>query len=164
MAPDWNLIMTRSSLFLLVASIVTVSFSSGCGSRGGPPLGTVTGKVTLDGEPVPGLRITFIPEDRGSPSYGGTDENGEYRLYFNQKRAGAELGSHKVIIENREPETDDSGKLIDDTPIVKIPKKYQQPGQLTADVSSGRNNIDFDLEPDTKQHQPSASATRTASK
>ena len=156
--------MSRSSLFLLVASIVTVSFGSGCGGRGGPPLGTVTGKVTLDGEPVPGLSVTFVPEEGGSPSYGGTNENGEYRLFFNQKRAGAELGSHKVIIENREPETDDSGKLIDDTPIVKIPKKYQQPGQLTADVSSGRNNIDFDLEPDTKPNQPSTSGTRTASK
>ena len=97
--------MSRSSLFLLVASIVTISFGSGCGGHGGPPLGTVTGKVTLDGEPVPGLSVTFIPEEGGSPSYGGTDDNGEYRLYFNQKRAGAELGSHKVIIQNREPET-----------------------------------------------------------
>jgi len=164
MSPDWNSIMTRSSLFFLVASIAVIGFGSGCGSRGGPALGTVTGKVTLDGEPVPGLSITFIPEDRGSPSYGGTDENGEYRLFFNQKRAGAELGSHKVIISNRAPETDDSGWLIDDTPIVKIPKKYQQPGELTADVSSGRNNIDFDLEPDTKPNPTSANGTRTASK
>jgi hypothetical protein len=164
MTPDWNSIMSRSSLFLLVASIVSVSFGSGCGSRGGPPLGTVTGTVTLDGEPVPGVSVTFIPEDRGSPSYGGTDENGVYRLFFNQNRLGAEVGTHNVIIENREPETDDSGKLIDDTPVVKIPKKYQQPGQLTADVGSGRNNIDFDLEPDTKQNQQSAGGTRTASK
>ena len=156
--------MSRHSLFLVVASIVTVSLGSGCGGRSGPALGTVTGKVTLDGEPVPGLSVTFIPEDRGSPSYGGTDENGVYRLYFNQNRVGAELGSHKVIIENREPETDDSGKPIDDTPIVKIPKKYQQPGQLTADVGSGRNNIDFDLEPDTKPNHQAANATRTASK
>ena len=153
--------MHGSSLFFLVASVVTIGFVSGCGSRGGPPLGMVTGTVTLNGEPVSGVNVVFVPEDQGSPSYGGTDENGVYRLMFNQKRAGAELGTHHVLIENREQETDDSGKPIDDTPIVKIPKKYQQPGELTADVGSGRNNIDFDLEADTKQ---SSNATRTASK
>ncbi len=144
--------------------VALVVFGLGCGRSSGPSLGTVTGTVTLDGEPLSGVRVTFVPQEKGSPSYGVTDENGSYRLYFNQKRFGAELGTHNVVLQNCERETDDSGKPVDDTPIVPIPRKYQLPGQLTADVDSGRNSIDFDLEPETRQKQQATNATRTASK
>ena len=90
--------------------------------------------------------ITFIPQGKGSPSYGGTNEDGVYRLMFNQNRSGAEIGAHTVIIESPEPETDDSGIRIDEAAVVSIPKKYRQPGVLTAEVDSGRNRLDFDLD------------------
>lgn len=164
--------MQRSTLKFLATSLLTGFLGVGCGGGRGPQLGSVTGTITLNGEPLPGVSVTFIPEDQGSPSYGGTDKNGVYRLQFNQARAGAELGTHHVIIEVPEPATDDSGKRIDSTPIVKIPNKYRQPGTLTADVSSGKNIVDFDLEayskPGSVQNESDSkrdsAATRTAGK
>lgn len=125
-----------------VASIMVV----GCGANSGPPVGAVTGTITLNGQPVPHANITFVPEGKGSPSYGGTDEHGVYRLMFNQKRAGAELGKHNVLVQNREPETDDSGNRILSGLPVAIPAKYQQPGSLTAEVRPGSNEVNFTLE------------------
>lgn len=118
----------------------------GCGGSSGPPLGTVTGTVTLNDEAVPGVKIVFVPEGRGSPSYGVTDEDGGFRLLFNQNRAGAELGMHHVLIENPEPETDDSGRIIGPTLAVKVSDKYRQPGALSAEVSMGRNEFEFSLD------------------
>jgi hypothetical protein len=128
-----------------IASMSLVSLSLGCGNSSGPTLGTVTGLITVNGEPLTGANVIFVPKDNGSPSYGATDEEGVYRLMFNQHRAGAELGQHSVLIEYPEPETDDSGKRIRARPIVKLPEKYRQPGTLTADVNVGRNIVDFTL-------------------
>lgn len=118
----------------------------GCGRNSGPELGTVSGTVTLDGKPLPRVNITFVPEaEKGSPSYGGTDADGKYNLLFTQDRAGAMLGKHRVEIQTREPETDDSGKPIGPAETVQLPKKYLQPGALTAEVKAGANEINFDL-------------------
>jgi hypothetical protein len=143
-----NQIMRRKSLPGLLISMALVTLGMGCGRTNGPPLGTVTGTVTLNGEPVPGVNVIFIPENKGSPSYGGTDEDGVYRLMFNRNRAGAELGKHNVLIESPQPETDDSGNPITSTVTVPIPQKYQQQGVLSAEVDPGRNEFDFEL--DTK--------------
>ncbi|HEY4262438.1 MAG TPA: carboxypeptidase-like regulatory domain-containing protein [Schlesneria sp.] len=129
-----------------VLSAVIVCFSLGCGGSDGPKLGDVTGTITMNGSPVPGLNITFIPQDKGSPSYGGTDENGKYRLLFNQHRSGAQLGKHDVVIKNREPETDDSGNRILTGVVTEIPQKYGEPGALSTEVHSGKNKLDFALD------------------
>src|ERR1700704_2279939 len=78
-----NCILHASTLPRLFAVLVLASQSIGCGSGNGPPLGTVTGIVTLNDEPVPGVAVTFVPRGKGSPSYGATDENAEYQLLFN---------------------------------------------------------------------------------
>lgn len=138
--------MCRLSVWLRVNLICFIGMAVGCGAKTGPDLAVVTGVITLDGEPVPGVNVTFIPQGKGSPSYGGTNEEGVYQLMFNQKRSGAEIGTHTVLIECPEPATDDSGQRIDPTPTVMIPPKYRQPGVLTAEVDFGRNQLDFDLE------------------
>lgn len=137
---------TKGTRFYQWTFVAILAFLSGCGSGTGPQLGTVTGTITLNGEPAAGVHVTFIPEDSGSPSYGGTDEDGVYRLMFNQKRVGAELGRHKVVIQTPEPQTDDSGNLLQPLPSLKVPGKYQQPGVLTAEVSPGHNEVDFELD------------------
>ena len=143
--------MRQSPLRNLLIAGMSACVGVGCGGSSGPALGTVTGTVTMDGEPVPGVKIVFVPESKGSPSYGATDVYGRYRLLFNQNRAGAQLGSHHVILENVEPTTDDNGQPIGSTPIIKIPEKYAQPGVLSADVSKGRNKFDFTLEAESAQ-------------
>lgn len=130
---------------LLLATVAL----SGCGGDSGPELAEVTGKVTLDGQPLSKVSLLFTPEQTGgSPSYGATDAEGTYKLLFSTDRSGAMPGKHRVEIVPVEPETDDSGKLAEGAVVVTIPAKYSQPGSLTADVQAGSNSIDFAL--DTK--------------
>lgn len=142
--------MRQTSLKFFSTGLLTAALALGCGGGKGPELATVTGTVMLNGDPVPGVNVIFIPQDGGSPSYGGTDPKGVYRLLFNQRRAGAEVGLHSVLIENPDPKTDDSGKLIGEQRAINVPAKYRQPGALSADVASGRNKFDFHLEAETR--------------
>jgi hypothetical protein len=123
---------------------------AGCGSDG-PEIAEVSGLVTLDGQPVPGATITFFPENpEGSPSYGGTDQQGKYTLMFTRKKYGAMLGKHRVEIETPRRSASEiaemkaEGQEVPDRPAT-IPKKYRQPGALTAEVNRGGNKIDFEL-------------------
>src|SRR5690242_8413844 len=50
---------------------------SGCE---GKPSGSVTGSVTLDGQPVELGAISFIPVDGQAPTTGGPIQNGQYSV------------------------------------------------------------------------------------
>lgn len=122
---------------------------AGCGSDG-PELADVTGTVTLDGKPVPGAVLTFIPTS-GSTSYGKTDASGKYTLMFTDTKYGAMIGSYKVEIEVKRIPPDEIAEMKAEgqqvaTEFVTIPKKYRADGALTAEVKSGENTIDFKLD------------------
>jgi hypothetical protein len=146
--------------FLAVA-VLTIPILAllGCGD-GGPPLGAVSGIVTLDGKPQPNVAVTFIPAEGGSPASGKTDASGKYELFCLDKK-GAPLGKHKVAIttvqqsaapaaveiSSDSPEYANQGSSSDYN--VKftepIPAKYNQQTELTAEVKSGSNEVNFDL-------------------
>lgn len=130
--------LCRYSCLLLLGII-------GCGSDG-PELTQVTGTVTLDGKPLPGATLTFVPEATGaSPSYGVTDANGNYSLMYSRDKYGAMIGKHNVEIATHKLTADDMAEGQPVPEFVPIPKKYKQPGALTADVKPGDNDIDFAL-------------------
>ena len=112
----------------------------GCGG-GGPDRGTVTGTVTLDGQPLEGADLEFQPEE-GSPSYGTTDDDGEYDLMYTRDKRGAMLGEHTVRITTSTTDTDDRGNEV--RVPQRVPPEYSQAG-VTKDVKPGRNKFDFDL-------------------
>jgi hypothetical protein len=131
-----------SLLFVLPLSLSLV----GCGGATGPDLGTVKGKVMLDGQPVQKATVTFTPE-KGPPSYGGTNAQGEYTMMFSAEKNGAVIGKHVVTMETGNPTVDDNGKPLPDQQATKIPKKYtSKAGGLTAEVKAGPNTFDFNLE------------------
>lgn len=123
---------------------------AGCG-RDGPETAAVSGTITLDGQPVPGAVITFFPDDpTGSPSYGGTDLQGNYKLMFTFDKSGAMIGKQRVEIETtkvskRDAEEMQAEGLKPPVAYVAIPNKYREPGALTAEVKRGGNRIDFAL-------------------
>lgn len=138
--------MRLFSNVLTVLTILPVLGMVGCGQQTGPELAVVTGKITLDGQPLPRVNLRFVPEQPGgSPSFGGTNDNGQYKLLFTAQRTGAMLGKHQVQIEPAEPATDENGKPLPGIPVVKLPKKYRKQGVLTAEVKAGKNNVDFEL-------------------
>ncbi|MEQ1827503.1 MAG: carboxypeptidase regulatory-like domain-containing protein [Pirellula sp.] len=108
----------------------------GCG--GASDVGTVSGIVTLDGSPLEGASITFLPE-KGRPSSGGTDKNGHYKLSYSNDQSGAILGDCQVTITTAFEGQD--GKQMAE----KVPKKYRAPGALQAIVKPGSNKLNFDL-------------------
>jgi hypothetical protein len=134
----------------LVAALLLCA--GGCGGDG-PGLATVSGTVTLDGQPVPAAVLTFIPQaPDSSPSYGRTDAEGKYSLMFTRSKEGAMLGKHRVEIETQKISADEAADMKAEgrevPAYVAIPKKYREPGALTAEVKSGGNQIDFTLTSD----------------
>lgn len=85
------------SLACLSATILlTLCLFSGCGSKG-PKIVPVSGKVTLDGKPLPNGHIRFIPTgDR--PAYGEIQSDGSFRLETDDK-VGCAVGTHKVTVD-----------------------------------------------------------------
>ena len=83
------------------AAVVLATLLGGCG--GDSQLGQVTGRVTVDGQPLAGAAVEFNPVGRGSSSYAQTDQAGRYQLYQGPRTAGALPGQYRVSISKTEP-------------------------------------------------------------
>ena len=120
--------------------VLVICGFSACGGPEHPDVGRVTGVVTLNGEPLPEATVMFQPEN-GRASIATTDSAGKYSLTYLDGVPGAILGVHKVIIRTEIPGED--GQL----PISKekLPKKYHENTELTAEVKPGSNTFDFPL-------------------
>lgn len=105
--------------------------------------GDVHGTITLNGEPLKNAKVRFQPPT-GRPSFGATDEAGEYSLYFQGEPWGALVGVNNVAITTEdmfEDEVTGERKFVREF----LPKKYHADSTLTADVQPGDNQFDFDL-------------------
>jgi len=122
---------------------------AGCSSKPAdqPPLGRVRGKITMNGQPLPGVDVVFVPE-KGRPSEATTDKAGRYDLSYIGSTKGAKLGPHKVSIRPAETSLDEAPAdgASPAAPRPVIPAKYNKRSELTADVKAGSNTIDFALE------------------
>ncbi|MEZ6088624.1 MAG: hypothetical protein R3C05_11470 [Pirellulaceae bacterium] len=90
--------------------------------------------------------MEFIP-DSGRPSIGVTDASGEYSLQFTNDASGALLGAHKVRITTARDGFSSEG----DAPSVEarkelLPPNYHDNTQLKAEVASGDNTVNFELQ------------------
>jgi hypothetical protein len=109
---------------------------AGCGQGTRPALGTVHGKVTLDGRPLAGAGVVFMPEGKGRDSMGVTDAQGNYTLNYIRESQGAAVGWHAVRITAGDPL---SGKPE------PVPARYNVTTELRREVKAGENEINFDL-------------------
>ncbi|MDQ3331678.1 MAG: carboxypeptidase-like regulatory domain-containing protein [Planctomycetota bacterium] len=120
---------------MLIGAAAAVFFAAGCGSE--VELGGVDGRVTMDGQPLPDALVRFNPEQGGRPAQGITDADGRYTLDYSANSEGALVGVAKVMI------TTGSLEAPDREP---VPKRYNLQSELRADVQSGNNTFDFDLQ------------------
>lgn len=120
---------------------------AGCGGVDDrPTLGSVTGTVTMDGQPLPNVWVMFNPT-AGRTAMARTDENGEYELQYLEGTEGANLGTHSVVIQTYAEDElyelqEASGKPVKEP----IPARYNSKTMLKAEVKEGNNVIDFPLE------------------
>lgn len=119
---------------------------NGCGGNPDlPDLSQVKGTVTLDGNPLDGARVEFVPE-KGRGSSGVTDADGKYVLYYSGANTGALTGKHNVMITSAREQSGGEG----DQPLVEgrnelLPPRYNENSTLTKEVKAGENTIDFTL-------------------
>jgi hypothetical protein len=113
---------------------------------------SVSGRVTLDGQPLPKAAVTFQPvltqgnSNPGPGSGGFTDTDGRYTLkLIGTETRGALVGKHKVRISLVPPEADPA----DDRPkpFKQLPAKYSGTNtKLEFEVpAGGTESADFAL-------------------
>jgi hypothetical protein len=114
---------------------------SGCGHSEFAPL---TGKVTLDGQPLPTAVITFI-SDGGTSGYGSVQPNGQY-VAKSGSAMGLKPGSYRISVVAFKPE------VITDRKEAKVPQpitpaRYADPAKSGFEykLSEAGGTYDLDL-------------------
>ncbi|MBN2296899.1 MAG: hypothetical protein JXM70_31020 [Pirellulales bacterium] len=118
--------------------------SLGLGGCGGENRGEVAGQVTLDGQPVDGGEIRFLP-NVGLPSRARI-ANGQYTI---PKATGPSVGPVRVEITwvrktGRKVTDMIPGPMIDETTQC-IPERYNRNSELEVEIQPGTNRHDFEL-------------------
>ncbi len=137
--------------FTLLAVLLSL-LAVGCSGRPKNVARRVTGKITLGGQPLANALVQFMPTaEKGSPSFGVTDETGTYTLVWSQKRGskieGAQIGDHVVRITTF-VEPDPSAEPPITGSAEKVPYKYRvEGGYPKVTVNKGSNTIDIALDP-----------------
>ncbi len=123
---------TRATLYscLLVSLTLTIA----CGPAE-PPSGSVSGKVTYNGQPLTAGVVTLINEATGVGGSVKLDSSGGY--YIQTIRTG----QYKVAVHNVPPPP--GGKVV----MLNIPEKFQdiQSSGLSVTVEEGKNTSDLKL-------------------
>jgi hypothetical protein len=134
--------------FLCTAALVLVA---GCG-RGGPQIVPIEGTVTHKGEPVPNIRIYFVPTD-GRPSWAISDASGRFKLDYDADHDGAKVGTHSVWILDESGNVDETvamsgGPRPKRNPAIRqLAEKYgREKSTLTVEVSKADRNFELKLD------------------
>lgn len=136
-----------------------------------PKLKPVTGKVSLNGKPLEGVIVTFLPkEEGGSMTVGETDENGQYKLSY-VGMPGCASGPYQVMLSYKTTADGKPVTLAMQSALImpkeaagaveRMPEKYMGgKSTLSADVPDEGGQIDFSLEgellPLPETHSPAS--------
>lgn len=149
------------SVVVSLGLMVMAGCDAGAPQRDGQATHPVSGIVTQGGTPVPGATVRFESADSSQASTGRTDSQGEYILATFEAGDGAPAGDYRVtIVKMQGPQ--EAATVSEDDPNYKgaeetvadvkvknlLPEKYAsvETSGLTAKVSEGPNNCDFQLE------------------
>jgi hypothetical protein len=131
---------------------ITIVLAMGCGT---PKFAPVSGKVTLNGTPLPHGVVMFQPMGEpgsikaGEGSTGKTNDKGEFTLRSSTGKLGALVGKHQVSISAPDPKVGahDTRPPRGGWPVTdKVPARYNAKSDLTWDVPpGGTDKANFDL-------------------
>ncbi len=130
-----------SSVVATFALCISTLCLTGCSSD----FVTVTGTVTLDGEPLENAFVEFTPQvDGGSMAYGRTDSQGKYDMMFSMSQKGAMPGENIVRITTADVGDEGAANSRE-----QVPRKYNVESVLRVNVEAGTANaFDFPLTTD----------------
>ena len=110
-------------------------------------VGSVHGRVTLDGKPLAGAKVRFYPVS-GRGSVGTTDDQGEFELLYIRNQNGAVVGKHRVTISTKKlPEVDENRVPINKGQPETLPPEYHDRKKTTLEttIEPGLNEPLFEL-------------------
>lgn len=149
-----NRVFVSRSVYVVILAVAGLVL--GCGKEGGRSLASVSGKVTVDGKPLSGGHVTFLPDVAIGPeglkeaskmkttgaSVGEIGPDGTYKIYTGGKE-GAPLGKYKVTVSpSMVPAPDATG-----APATGFDKKYSDAHDtpLRKEVVASAKPGDYDL-------------------
>jgi len=130
-----------------LAFVALGALAAGCSGQRVVP---VSGRVTLNGQPLANVHVSFQPlsagpdHDPGSGSYAITDNDGRYTLKLvHGDTPGAVVGKHRVEItpRNSDDDADRHGKGA----VTGVPARYNRNSDLTFEVTGVTDKADFPL-------------------
>jgi hypothetical protein len=124
---------------LRAACVVLVCLFAGC--QRGPEVGTVKGTITLDGRPVEGGIVRFVPADGNSQPADCVITGGAYTVTM-------PLGEKNVEIFWAKSKSDapiDTASQGSEQVVQMIPPQYNTQTTLAHTVAKGEQNRDFQL-------------------
>ncbi|MBI1346633.1 hypothetical protein GC163_10130 [bacterium] len=148
------------SSFAILTSFAVLGGVAGCGGGSNLPsgdTGTVRGRVTYNGNPVPaGCTVVFTRDEDGLLGTGTVDSSGDYLL---RMRDGLKIvvGVYRVSVsppdvaanldQDEIMRLQQAGKLPDPAKVKEVPLKYRSPedSTLICDVQPGANTFDIDM-------------------
>lgn len=144
------------------ASVILVSclLAAGCGGTDFGPMGSISGRVTMNGEPVAeGTKVLFMHPSEGHAGFGITSADGAYSIEWRRSGTtydGLPVGKYQVMLvpadyvdvdELSADEMLEGGGSGGQTSS-QIPPKYLRAATsgLEYEVSEGENEIDIDID------------------
>ncbi len=156
---------SRRMLFGGCLALAAAPFVCGCSRSPSPPLAKVTGVVRLDGAPIAGVEVRFVPDTSKGPdgrmATGSTGADGRFVLSCFAPGDGALVGFHRVAIVPQ-PGVEIVGSperpMERLTPAAPVPRRYsdERTSGLTAEVIAGpatANHVEFDLATDSSSRK-----------
>jgi hypothetical protein len=118
----------------------------GCSRR---EFAAVEGTITLDGKPLGGVEVVFLPDPEkgnlGNRASAYTDESGHYKLRCGRdNQDGTVLGPHRVCIRDIAV-ADEAGKVVKPS---RVPTSYADPAQTpfrAVEVKPVKQTLNFDV-------------------
>ena len=131
--------MPARAIGALSFSIILCCCLTGCGGK----MGSVTGRVTVDGQPVPNAKVSYEDNVKHVRASGETDANGVYTLSTNAKNDGAPVGDYRIAIV--QASAADSSQTT--APPRLFPTQFErvETSGLSFSVKSGSNTNDIQL-------------------
>jgi hypothetical protein len=115
---------------------------AGCGPKA-PPTGTVSGEVTLDGQPLPEGNIQFTPLTSNAGTAGTLIKDGKFEAVVPVANMRVTINASKVVGKRKVYPTPDSPEV--DEVVEIIPQRYNVSSQLSIDVKEGSQAVRYDL-------------------
>lgn len=145
--------MRRKKILQCSATLLASLLLAGCGSNNIVP---VSGQVTLDGTPLSGVSLTFVPTAEsglgvGPGSMAKTDAEGKFTLQTVKGQTGAVIAVHIVRISPSMGES--TPDLPGEETQVKLPRQADD-GSLRFKVPlGGTEQANFELISDSKRRR-----------